>query len=51
MAVQGLDAAASRLGVGLDVIQARDDQDVERAFNTALGRRATALLTIPDAFL
>jgi ABC-type uncharacterized transport system substrate-binding protein len=31
MALQGLDAAANRLGVGLDVIQARDDQDVERA--------------------
>jgi putative ABC transport system substrate-binding protein len=50
-ALDGLEKAARALGLRLDVIEARDAEEIERAFGGASRSRATAMLTIADAFL
>jgi ABC-type uncharacterized transport system substrate-binding protein len=51
MALEGTETAAKLLGVRLEAIEARDAQDIERAFNGVVRSRAAAILTIADAFL
>ena len=50
-ALDGLERAAKTLGVRLDVIEMRDAEEIERAFSGARRSRATAMLTVADAFL
>ena len=51
MGLGGIETAAKALGVRLEVIETRDEQEIERAFSSAVRSRATAVLTLADAFL
>ena len=51
MALDGTETAAKSLGVRLDVVAARDPQEIERAFGGLVRSHAAAILTIADAFL
>jgi putative ABC transport system substrate-binding protein len=44
-----LEAAARALGVGLQTLEARNHQEIERAFAAMIRERAGALLILPDA--
>jgi len=44
-------AAASAIGVRIDVVQASDSREIEAAFATIVRNRAEALLVGPDALL
>jgi putative ABC transport system substrate-binding protein len=50
-ALGALEKAAKALGIRLDVVETRDAEEIERAFGGASRSRATAMLTIADAFL
>jgi putative ABC transport system substrate-binding protein len=44
-------AAASAIGLRVDVVQARDNREIESVFKTLVHNKADALLVGPDAFL
>jgi putative ABC transport system substrate-binding protein len=44
-------AAASAIGLQIDIVQARDSREIEAAFGTLVRNRADALLVGPDALL
>jgi putative ABC transport system substrate-binding protein len=50
-ALDALEKAAKTLGIRLDIIETRDAEEIERALGGASRSRATAMLTIADAFL
>jgi putative ABC transport system substrate-binding protein len=45
-----LEAAATGLGVRLQLVEVRDAQDLDRAFQAATAARAHAVITMPSAF-
>jgi ABC-type uncharacterized transport system substrate-binding protein len=49
--MRNVTAAASAIGVEIDVVQASDSREIEAAFATLVRNRADALLVGPDAFL
>ena len=49
--MRNVTAAASAIGVEIDVVQASDSREIEAAFATLVHNRADALLVGPDAFL
>jgi len=50
-ALEDTNTAAKALGVHLETLEIREPQDIERAFSSVAQARATAILTIADAFL
>ena len=50
-ALEDSNTAAKALGVNLETLGIREPQDIERAFGSVAQARATAILTIADAFL
>ena len=50
-AVRDVTAAASAIGLQIDVLQASDSREIESVFGTLVHNKADALLVGPDAFL
>jgi ABC-type uncharacterized transport system substrate-binding protein len=50
-ATRDVTAAASAMGIQIDVVQASDSRKIEAAFGTLVRNRAGALLVAPDALL
>ena len=49
--LEAVDAAAKRLGLHIGVVEGRDVQGIDRAFGSVARSRASAILTVADAFL
>ena len=50
-AIKDVTAAASTIGLQVDVVQASDSREIESVFGTLVHNKADALLVGPDAFL
>src|SRR5215467_15013838 len=50
-AMRDVTAAASAMGLQVDVVQASDSREIESVFRTLVDKKADALLVGPDAFL
>jgi putative ABC transport system substrate-binding protein len=50
-AIRDVTAAASAIGLQVDVVQASDSREIESAFGSLVHNKADALLVGPDAFL
>ena len=50
-ALEETKTAAKALGIRLETLEIREPQDIERAFSSVIPARATAILTVADAFL
>ena len=50
-AMRDVTAAASVMGLQIDVVQASDSREIESVFRTLVDKKADALLVGPDAFL
>ena len=50
-AMRDVTAAASAMGLQVDVVQASDSREIESVFRTLVDNKADALLVGPDAFL
>ena len=49
--LEAVDTAAKRLGLHVGVVEGRDVQGIDRAFGSVARSRASAILTVADAFL